>query len=236
LPLWAWLGINFGWFKKQFATKYISISVVIAMVFCTWARVADWHTHFSEGTWLSSRETQQHLDALFFGVFLNFWQLTQPEWIKNIINSLLGKWITPLLAVILIGFGLYFYGEAKEMGIHNGTLASGLGYTILYIGYGLMIMVMLYHDAFIWFLGLEWVQPLIRFMAWIGFYSYSLYLWHQYMYFITKKIMGFTPLHDANNLPGFCLGLILSIVVAVFTTHTLEKYFLNIRNKLFPSA
>jgi len=236
LPLWAFVGIKLGLFNKDKSFLFVATSIGLAMVFCTWSRVTDWHTSYTTGTWLHDRETFQHLDALFFGVFLSYMNINRTNRIKSVLLSTVGKWIFPLFAFGLILIGLLTFGLSKGQGINNGTIKSGLGYTILYIGYGCLLIAMLYYPKVKTLATTPVVSSLYKFIGWTGFHSYALYLWHYIIFMLVKKFMIHTPLHGNENWPSFIIGFVASYFIAVITTHTVEKYFLSIRNRILPTT
>jgi peptidoglycan/LPS O-acetylase OafA/YrhL len=101
------------------------------------------------------------MDALFFGVNLAYLNVHRPSALRRV-----AEYRVPLLAcaaaLLLPSF------------LTSGTLQLTLGLTAVYIAYGIVLVCFIHLRPGSW---MDW--PVTRFIAFIGTYSYSIYLWHR---------------------------------------------------------
>lgn len=162
-------------------------------------------------------ETHARLDSLLFGVLLSHIMYASRERFDSLLRHRL---ILAALSICVFGIALLTTG-------YETAYMSTVGYTVNYICFAaLMLLVYGYHG---------WLNQtyLYRVVAWIGRYSYGIYLWH---------LSVREPLaHLAKRLPGSIawLALILAqyaaaIVLGVLVTKLVEFPVLRLRDRLFP--
>ena len=82
------------------------------------------------------------------------------------------------------------------------------------------------------------VSPCARLLSWVGFYSYSIYLWHiTALGFAEREIVGRMPATN-TQLAWFFAALVTSIiivVVGVIASRLVECPVLLLRDRYFPS-
>jgi len=166
--------------------------------------------------------TQYRIDSLLAGVMLAVIYWMKPELYRR-----LARRTSMLVAIVLLlaawlGFAL-----------SHPALDESIGYTIQSAGFVALIVLTLEHAGAIrrmrWF----------RLVAWIGVYSYGIYLWHSIALapgalFIAKA--------TAAGLPrlivwtgALALQATIAIVAGYVTTRAIEFPFLKLRNALFPA-
>jgi peptidoglycan/LPS O-acetylase OafA/YrhL len=160
--------------------------------------------------------THLRLDALAFGVFLGYVHHYQ----ANRFDSIARRWPLLLAALPLIGIAVLFPVE-------RSMLAVTVGFTVIYLAYGaLVIIAAAYPDA-----GKR--LKLVRVLAWCGVYSYTIYLAHSAI----SLIPAFSSESTAENLwLARLLFWVLSIGGGVFLSHTVERPFLRWRQRVQPSS
>src|ERR1044072_898451 len=160
--------------------------------------------------------THMRLDALAFGVFLGYAHHYQPSQFISVAR----RWPLLLAAVPLIGIAILFPLE-------RSMEAVTVGFTVLYLGYGaLVIIAAAYPEA-----GKN-LAP-VRLLAWCGVYSYTIYLAHSAI----SLIPAFSSDSTAENIwPVRLLFWTLSIAGAVFLSFAVERPFLRWRQRVQPSA
>ena len=197
------------------AAAPISGFIVLAIV-CAWLR-------FLQGDLLPLILTHLCIDSLGFGVLLAFLFHYHPSTFERIARH----------RVLLMFGGLCLVALASA----PGRTPDAWGYALipvgLYLGYGAILVAMM-------------AMPLARFQSWplraltlVGFYSYSIYLWHVDIAYRLLEIPRDTEW--AKALPGWllwALGMSLYVLLAVGTgvlmSRCIEMPALALRDRLFP--
>jgi peptidoglycan/LPS O-acetylase OafA/YrhL len=68
----------------------------------------------------------------------------------------------------------------------------------------------------------------------IGYCSYSIYIIHSFVNAFADKMQATYHLYH-NNFLHFFLTSAISIFAGLLMTHSIEKYFLKIRDKYYPN-
>jgi len=158
--------------------------------------------------------THLRLDSLLFGVLLSYWYHFDGERLRRIVTS--HRWIiaaTSVAAVVLV----------MAMDVTSSfTLTVGL--TLLYLGFGgalLLALMTPMHAAW---------RPL----AWIGTYSYAIYLWHvailRWAPHVLDRLFHWAP----GPLPAFAIYVGGALGVGVLMTRLIERPFLTLRDRWIP--
>lgn len=166
--------------------------------------------------------TQYRIDSLLAGVMLAvvYWML--PDLYRRFARQ------TWLLVALVAGLAAWL-GFATP----HYALDESIGYTIQSIGFVALIVLMLEHAAAIrhtwWF----------RAVAWVGVYSYGIYLWHSLALapgdaFIAKATGAGVP-RLVIWAAALALQSAIAIGVGYVTTRAIEFPFLRLRNALFPA-
>lgn len=171
--------------------------------------------------------THLRLDGLIFGVTLSYLYHFQ----RNQTSPFIRRWRWPLLVL-----GLALVGVVAPWKDRTGPFpppssqfwVGTIGFTLVYIGWGAVLMVVVTAPARLWANGPS------RLLAWIGFYSYSTYLWHTMVVFVMIAAVKKSRLEN-----WVCLGSVvysfLAIVAGWAIARLVEIPMLAIRDRLFPS-
>ncbi|HTY88454.1 MAG TPA: acyltransferase [Candidatus Acidoferrum sp.] len=159
------------------------------------------------------------LDSLFFGVFLSYY------WHNRWDDRAKQKIISLRLPFALVGLSLLLPGLLSVMDIQWFNI---FGFVLIYLGAGCLLLGSL---------SLDYIRcPLfVRGLAWLGKYSYSVYLWH--------LVVGnyFFPLFETklNSLWGWALDALIYFVlcwlIGILLACTVEFPMLRLRDRWFPS-
>jgi peptidoglycan/LPS O-acetylase OafA/YrhL len=165
--------------------------------------------------------TQYRMDSLLIGVMLATIYWMKPEVWRGFAAK--KRWLVGVVALLVAWLAF---------ATPHIALDESVGYTIQAIGYCALIMLVLEHSGS---LRTSWVY---RGLAWLGVYSYGIYLWHSLAlapadYLIRKA--------DALHVPPLVawpvvLGaeFAIAIVIGYLTTRAIEFPFLRLRDTLFP--
>jgi peptidoglycan/LPS O-acetylase OafA/YrhL len=159
--------------------------------------------------------THLRLDALAFGVLLGHLHRYQSKRFYSI-----ARYWPMLLAAVL------FTGIAIRFPLESSKIAVTIGFTVLYLSYGALVLLAAAHPEF----GSSFWP--VSMLAWCGVYSYTIYLAHSAL----SIIPAFSTESVAQNLWLVrVLFWALSIAGGVILSHLVERPFLRWRQRLYPS-
>ena len=165
--------------------------------------------------------THLRLDALFFGVFLSYlYHFWQDELKSFFIQRRKLILITALLLI----------SPAFILRIENIWMNT-VGLTTLYIGFGGLLLYFIFcvHEEKLSYL----MSPLFYFLAWVGYYSYNIYLWHLSVHYYSNRI--FSKLFGTDTpILHFIIYFWGSIFLGMFVSRLLEIPCLKLRDKYYP--
>jgi len=162
--------------------------------------------------------THARIDGLFFGTLLSYhWSFHREAFL-----ALLRRF----RAVILAG-ALALLLPCLVLRLEGSFFISTVGLTLNYLGFGALVMLAVAATAD----GRpssRWLAPLAR----VGFYSYSIYLWHA---MVSGLCAHYLPprIGWAGTTAAYVAG---SIVAGVIAAVLIELPFLRLRDRLLPSA
>jgi peptidoglycan/LPS O-acetylase OafA/YrhL len=159
------------------------------------------------------RWTQNRVDSLLFGVMLALLYYFYPG-----VYARLTARAHPLLALI----GLSILGILY---LDNPVLFVGPGLVVVYLAAGAFLLLVNQHSGRLagW-----WIY---RAIAWIGVYSYALYLWHSVMLGAGDRVIASFPALIAWVLAP-AVQLIGALAIAFLATHFVEWPFLRWRESI----
>ena len=197
---------------RQKGSPFAGLTPICALVI---AGVLAWRfaTPWSGGLQYSIHFFPTHLrfDGLFFGVWL--------AWLHHFHGERLAAFVTRHrsgigVAALLLALPPFFYQ------LETTRFLSTLGFTFLALSAGLWLLLALHG------------QIRRGVLAWIGFYSYSIYLWH-----VPVSLFGIRRLFPENSSTGLPIlaYFAASIAVGVVAAKLIELPALRLRDRLFPS-
>ncbi len=188
--------------KSNDAFRVIPLTSIALTTGCLAGRIA---VASHNGLWNQiAYPTHLRLDTLFLGVTLGYYSHFRSLAVRR-----------PRLVLLC---GLLLLGPA--------FVASGSRLSILTATVGLTMISLGYSCVLIWALGTPWMRA--RGLAWVGRYSYSIYLWHAIIATFLKNSIGETRL-------SFAIYLIASLVAGFVMMKLIELPLLRIRERLLPA-
>lgn len=199
---------------KVFFGSAISL-ILLVLIF----RIINFRLNQNFEIYRDTFNTHLRFDGFIFGIIIGYDQFFNESKIKNLVYRY--KIITILIMIAFFLPVLLFYMESPINYI--------FGFTSVSISFALLILLSL---------DLKYKQfnsPLARLFIFIGTCSYAIYLWQGYI--ISFVMRGIEEILHINPFGAidFLLFVIISVLTGWFFTHYLENFFLEIRQRKFPS-
>ncbi|MEI8195594.1 MAG: acyltransferase [Phycisphaerae bacterium] len=183
-----------------------------------------WHTHVYP--------THMRVDGLFFGVLLAYLHHFQPWFAAWTVRM---RWWLLLVGLLLIAPMMAFRLEPNAW-------VPAIGFTMLYLGYGCILLAALA-------MRIDWLSQArgllkipahaLRAIAWVGLFSYPIYLWHldlgrfPVLYLLDTEVLDRLPA-ELRWLLATTLYLSLAIAGSALIGKLIERPMLLLRDRLFP--
>lgn len=216
LPLVFMLSLRF---KKTNTAPFIWIPVAFAALAVTTLMLridtaANW-PKFDFKTHVFA--THLRLDSLFCGVTISYFYHWHPERLKSLNQRFRSLFL--ILGTLCFVPAFLFESETTPF-IYT------YGFVLFWIGGGLLLMGSIYDEPK--------PSPLINALSFIGSRSYSIYLWHMVVIWLTDmallKFVG-----DYSWFPYAAIYLAGSIFVGTVMAHAVENPVLRLRDRFYPS-
>jgi peptidoglycan/LPS O-acetylase OafA/YrhL len=166
--------------------------------------------------------THLRFDSLLFGVLLSYLHQFHASGFMEFCQRNRLR----LACCGAIGFAPFFVFELEV-----SPLVHSIGLSILYLSSGSLLMAAIACETH----GTKQPGHVVRFLSWIGYHSYSIYLWHllvqQFMLPITLRIIGFMPSLEVVVVVYVFEAIAFGIVAA----RVIEVPVLQMRDRLWPS-
>lgn len=166
--------------------------------------------------------THLRMDSLFFGVFLSYLYHFHPSSVQAVVRH----FRIPILAVSL---GLLSPALFFQLG--KVAWLSSFGFTLLYLGFGGIVIAVV-----------DWRPSLpspLKFLgsllAGIGFYSYSIYLWHIPVNEWGSNLVSTIGTGRLGYEAVVAMYLAGSVIVGVLMAKIIELPLLRVRDRFLPS-
>lgn len=175
--------------------------------------------------------THLRIDALFFGVALGYVYHFEPRWIAFARHR--RAWLLAVGALFLAVSPLVVKHDQSNL------VAGSLGFTIVFVGYGCILVALMETSVGDGWLGRRLGGPSARAIGVIGFYSYPIYLWHLD---VTRPVSALVErgfLAWASPEVRWSLAFAAYVLVAVtggaIMGVLVDKPSLALRDRLFPA-
>jgi peptidoglycan/LPS O-acetylase OafA/YrhL len=172
--------------------------------------------------------SHNRMDALFFGVLLGYFYHFRPSALEGLMRPAINCLVIGAVSLFFLSFAYFFPLE------ENNNLFATIGYTFIYVGFGGVLLLSLYVYGILP-KGISWVAGKIgSAFAFVGVYSYSIYLWHGPTGAWFPGLMRRTVHFPTSRLGIFAAYTIGSIAIGIAMSRLLEYPMLHLRDRLFP--
>ena len=171
--------------------------------------------------------SHERIDSLFFGVFLGYLYHYHPEAIT--------KWMARPWVSLVMGLLVIIFLSTCFLFDRGSHFLLVFGLTFLYLGFGgLLILSLQVRDI----LPPQLARPLElagSALAFIGAYSYSIYLWHIPFQAFAAGVVRRLFHIEFSRAGNFWFYFIGSVIFGILMARLIEFPVLKLRDKLFPS-
>ena len=227
--LLLWLTIKYVWIdlKSGIAEKIskFEISILCIMFICLCLRLLS-NIYFQDNGDKNYTMSHLRIDSLLAGVFVSYLYYFKKEKLTLFFKS--NQTTLLLLSVILVSFTPF-------IDFQGSFFVMTFGFSFLYISFGILLVYFLINSQINKKLNAVFSKKMVDIISKIGFSSYSIYIIHGFVNFLAAIINTFVLDNILNQTMVFLITLIISVLSGMFMTFYIEKYFLNYRDKYFPS-
>jgi peptidoglycan/LPS O-acetylase OafA/YrhL len=153
------------------------------------------------------------MDGLMFGVLICYFKRFRPRAFEWMIRWW-GGWAVVAAALVLLSV---FPLESRQM--HTW------GFTVIYLASGFLVAKAVAQE------GPKAIRVISAWLARIGFYSYSIYLWH--MFFVWNVLPHF---HIKSPILSYWASVIGPIPFGIIAGKLIEIPVLRFRDRVFPTV
>jgi peptidoglycan/LPS O-acetylase OafA/YrhL len=178
--------------------------------------------------WVRHIQTQYRMDSLLCGVMIAY----NYHFNREALQRYYSRYKKLLNIISIITFLLYIFLPSPDPDNMNwvSNLMSFAGYTLLYISFGNILLYFMLTPDIDKKMNQRFSSYLVNGVSRIGFYSYSIYLFHKLVIvFIIKEYM------QSDSWVSLIVYYILSILAGVLISEVIEQFTLKMRDKYFPS-
>ncbi len=177
------------------------------------------HTHYFA--------THVRVDSMFFGVLLAY--LYHYQFLKL-------DWVAARRRTFLV-VGLLLISPMAVFGLRQPFVWT-VGYTCLYLGYGAIVLAVLSTPVGEGPLGKVLQSAPAKLLSWVGFFSYSIYLWHLDVVPRLARLLLDFGFANAGAEVRYLVGVVLyapgAVLMGVGMAKLVEGPSLKLRDRLFP--
>jgi peptidoglycan/LPS O-acetylase OafA/YrhL len=166
--------------------------------------------------------THMRLDSLAFGVLVSY----AYHFCRDELERLIVRYQVPLFLLALLCIFTVMARLQQDWFVHT------IGYTLLYIGFGSLLLWAL----FVKLRYPGWLARVGTVVSTVGFYSYSIYLWHlAARYWLLPGLYRFTGVRE-NSAADLGVYILVACGTGILMARLVEVPSLKFRDKLFPST
>jgi peptidoglycan/LPS O-acetylase OafA/YrhL len=160
--------------------------------------------------------THLRLDALLFGVLLSYRYHVDPAFRPRVAAR---RWW-------MVAAGLVILWLSQQLG---QSLTYVVGTALIYLGFGAIVLAAVCAPS-----NRPW-HPAAQFIALVGTFSYSIYLWHTADFAFGNVFLRKAGLDHANYYAILAFKVATAFVVGIVMSKLVELPVLAVRDRLFPA-
>lgn len=201
------------------------IVLICIMVFCLFMRIIS-NVYFPENEDKNITMSHLRIDSLLMGVFISYFFYFKNRFLTNF-------FIANKVLLLTLAFALLVFTPFIDF--EESMFVRTFGFSFIYISFGILLIYFLIDENVNTILNQLFSRKVVDGISKIGFSSYSIYIIHGLISFYISFFCIYILKWEINIYVSFIISLLGSIFLGIFMTKYIEKYFLNIRDKWYPS-
>jgi peptidoglycan/LPS O-acetylase OafA/YrhL len=171
--------------------------------------------------------SHERMDSLFFGVLLGYLHHFHPALLENLMRPNRNRLAIALVSGALLSSAYWFSRDDKFF--------ATWGYSFVYLGFGGVLLLSLHVRGILPSGHVQFATRVGKALAFVGMYSYSIYLWHApcgaWLPGLMRRLVHF-PTGEYGRFAVYFVG---SLVVGILMSRLIEYPVLRLRDRHFPT-
>lgn len=228
LPIFLLLIVRFS-FHRQDPFRIIPLTFIFNATICLLLRTSTiyWMSATAFRNPMVMNPTHDRMDALFFGVFLGYLHHFRPEILEQLFRSLRNRVAIGVVTALLLSTCFCFTRDSHFL------LTFGLSF--LYLGFGGLLLLSLHVRNVLPARLAAVADKLGTSCAFVGVYSYSIYLWHvpfgSYAPGLVRRALHI----QMTGIEAFAFNILGGIVLGIMMARIIEFPIIRLRDRVFPA-
>ena len=197
--------------------KFFELTVIVILVIILLLRLVS-NIIFSEQETRNFTMTHLRIDSLLFGVLISYFFYFRKSYIENFYKK------SQNILCFICFCGLLWTPFINPV---PSFFVRTFGFSIIYLSFGILLIIFLLKNNINIILNKLFTFYIVDLISKIGYCSYSIYIIHTFCirHSVSIGIIYF----------DFVITSTISIITGMFMTFKIEKYFLRIRDRYYPS-
>jgi peptidoglycan/LPS O-acetylase OafA/YrhL len=212
------------------AIRAIPVIAVALIICCTAARMITTRMYPQFDDLIHVYPTHLRIDSLFFGVLLAY--------LYHFKAQALARIAVYRLTLLLVGTALTV--PVMVSVLERDRFVPTLGFALLYLGYGCILVAVVSTPVGEGWLGRFFATMPARAIAFIGYFSYPVYLWHvdigrtPVAFLVKRGALDVLPA-EARWVVAMAMYILTAVVVGALMSIVVERPTLALRDRFFPA-
>ena len=172
--------------------------------------------------------SHDRIDALFFGVLLGYFYHFRRQVLDHLLHPTRNRVVLAACSAGLLSTVFLFPRDSR--------LFSTFGFTCLYLGFGGVLLLSIYLQGILRGKTARFVGAIGTGAAYVGMYSYSIYLWHgptnAWFPGFVRRLLHVSSFNQYERFAVYAVG---SLVIGITMSKIIEYPVLRLRDNIFPA-
>jgi peptidoglycan/LPS O-acetylase OafA/YrhL len=172
--------------------------------------------------------SHERMDALFFGVLIGYLYHFRPTILDQLMRPTVNRVVMAVASAVLLCFAYFYPRDSRFFAV--------FGYSFIYLGFAGILLLSLYVRGILSGKLARLMELLGSAAAYMGMYSYSIYLWHApvgaWLPGAIRRALGF----PTGTYGRFAVYFVGSLVVGTVMSKLIEYPILRLRDRVLPAS